>query len=138
VTDDALASFADSVADVIAANGERVDACFVAALGLVGNTEEGRRRLIEQLRKVAVNCRMRGRRDDHAAGTGVKMADQVRWFELLGTCRCGKAATGTWRGPRNESYGLACSKCGPIRVVKAEKERERETSMPSSAGRMTG
>jgi hypothetical protein len=30
------------------------------------------------------------------------MADQVRWFEFLGTCPCGKAATGTLRGPRNE------------------------------------
>lgn len=55
------------------------------------------------------------------------MDDQVRWFETLGTCRCGKPAVGTWRGPRNESYGFACGKCGPKRVAKAEKERERES-----------
>jgi hypothetical protein len=54
------------------------------------------------------------------------MADQVRWFEALGCCACGKAATGTLRGPRNESYGHVCFKCGDARVKRAERERERE------------
>lgn len=54
------------------------------------------------------------------------MADPVRWFEAFGTCACGKPATGTWRGPQNESYGMACRKCGDARVRKAEAERARE------------
>lgn len=54
------------------------------------------------------------------------MADQVRWFEALGTCACDKPATGTLRGPLNESYGIYCAKCAYKRLVKAERERERE------------
>lgn len=50
--------------------------------------------------------------------------DPVRWFETLGICSCGKAATGTWRGPGNESYGRACERCGHARVARAQKERE--------------
>jgi len=51
--------------------------------------------------------------------------DPVRWFEAIGRCVCGKLATGTLRGPRNESYGIACFKCGQARVEKAERERAR-------------
>lgn len=54
------------------------------------------------------------------------MTDQVRWFEALGKCGCGKQAVGAWRGPRNESYGIACLKCGNARVIRAEREREIE------------
>lgn len=53
-------------------------------------------------------------------------ADQVRWFEALGTCRCGKPATGVLRGPRNESYGPYCQRCADARLKKAQKEREAE------------
>ena len=53
------------------------------------------------------------------------MADQVRWFENLGTCRCGKPATGTLRGPMNESYGAYCARCAYARLKRAERERER-------------
>jgi hypothetical protein len=49
--------------------------------------------------------------------------DQVRWFDALGTCKCGKPATGVLRGPRNESYGPSCLKCAKARLAKAEKER---------------
>ena len=49
--------------------------------------------------------------------------DQVRWFDRLGRCVCGKPAIGTWRGPGNDSYGTACAKCGDARVKKAERER---------------
>ena len=56
-------------------------------------------------------------------------ADQVRWFENLGTCRCGKPATGTLRGPMNESYGKSCRKCAEARIKNAERERERERRM---------
>lgn len=53
-------------------------------------------------------------------------ADQVRWFEDLGRCVCGKPATGVLRGPRNESYGTHCRPCAEKRIKKAERERERE------------
>jgi hypothetical protein len=55
----------------------------------------------------------------------VKDVDEVRWFENLGTCRCGKPATGTLRGPRNESYGTSCEKCAIARIKKAERERAK-------------
>lgn len=61
------------------------------------------------------------------------MADQVRWFEALGQCACGKPATGTLRGPSNESYGIACSKCGEARVRRAERERARVDSTLSNS-----
>lgn len=51
--------------------------------------------------------------------------DQVRWFEQLGTCKCGKPATGTLRGPRNESYGHACNRCGNARVRAADLARDK-------------
>jgi hypothetical protein len=55
------------------------------------------------------------------------MSDQVRWFDPLGRCMgCGKAATGTLRGPRNESYGNTCARCGEARVRRAGRERARE------------
>jgi hypothetical protein len=60
------------------------------------------------------------------------MADQVRWFEPLGRCYCGNSATGTLRGPRNESYGHYCFKCGDARVRRAERERERERRKESA------
>lgn len=60
------------------------------------------------------------------------MADQVRWFDALGTCACGcgKPATGTLRGPRNDSYGNYTRKCAEKRIAKAEREREREAKQP--------
>ncbi len=54
------------------------------------------------------------------------MADQVRWFDQLGTCPCGKPAHGILVGPRNESYGAYCIKCAEKRLELAEKERELE------------
>lgn len=54
------------------------------------------------------------------------MVDQVRWYEALGTCKCGKPATGKLRGPMNESYGASCRKCAETRIKKAERERARE------------
>lgn len=54
------------------------------------------------------------------------MADDVRWFDALGTCRCGKPATGKLMGSRNESYGAYCGKCAEKRLKAAQKERERE------------
>lgn len=57
------------------------------------------------------------------------MSDQVRWFEALGQCPCGKPATGTLRGPRNESYGTWCRRCAEARIKRAERERAREEAM---------
>jgi len=54
--------------------------------------------------------------------------DQVQWFDPLGACfNCGKPATGTLRGPRNESYGHACLQCAERRLNVAWKAREAET-----------
>lgn len=49
--------------------------------------------------------------------------DQVRWFQSLGDCRCGKPATGTLMGPRNESYGVSCRPCAERRLKRAEQEQ---------------
>jgi hypothetical protein len=49
--------------------------------------------------------------------------DQVRWFEPLGQCECGKPATGTLRGVKNESYGYSCLKCANKRLKRAERDR---------------
>jgi hypothetical protein len=52
------------------------------------------------------------------------MVDPVRWFEALGSCpRCGKPATGTLQGPRNESCGVSCERCAERRIARAAKER---------------
>jgi hypothetical protein len=55
-------------------------------------------------------------------------ADDVRWFDALGECRCGcgKPGTGILRGSRNDSYGAYTSKCAEKRLTKARKEREAE------------
>jgi hypothetical protein len=50
--------------------------------------------------------------------------DQVRWFDALGACRCGKPATGKLMGPRNESYGTSCGMCASKRLARAMAERE--------------
>lgn len=56
------------------------------------------------------------------------MADQVRWFEGFGTCRCGcgKPANGILRGPANESYGYYAGRCAQKRINRAEQERAHE------------
>lgn len=51
--------------------------------------------------------------------------DPVRWFDSLGTCKCGKPAHGRLMGPRNESYGAACTKCAEARLKKASDAREK-------------
>lgn len=54
-----------------------------------------------------------------------RFSNEVRWFETLGTCPCGKPATGTLRGPRNDSYGRTCTKCGDKAVKDATAAREK-------------
>lgn len=51
--------------------------------------------------------------------------DPVRWFNALGTCRCGKPAHGRLMGPRNESYGPYCTACATKRLKKAEATRDK-------------
>ena len=54
-------------------------------------------------------------------------ADPVRWFDEFGNCTvCGKPATGTLRGIRNESFGRYCTKCAVTRLQRADKERTAE------------
>ena len=52
------------------------------------------------------------------------LPDPVRWFDSLGTCACGKPATGKLMGPRNESYGASCRPCADKRLKRARQERE--------------
>lgn len=49
--------------------------------------------------------------------------DQVRWFDALGTCGCGKPATGKLMGPLNVSYGPYCTRCAETRLKKAAAAR---------------
>jgi hypothetical protein len=51
------------------------------------------------------------------------MIDPVRWFDTLGSCACGKSATGRLMGPKNESYGISCQRCADRRIKKADLER---------------
>lgn len=53
------------------------------------------------------------------------MVDDVRWFDALGTCRCGKPATGKLMGSRNQSFGPYCKPCADKRLKATAKERER-------------
>ena len=57
--------------------------------------------------------------------------DPVRWFDALGACACGRPAHGTLRGPRNESFGIACTKCAERRVAKAVAARKRRADEAS-------
>lgn len=53
--------------------------------------------------------------------------DQARWFDALGVCDalgCKRPATGTVRGPRNDSYGHYCQRCADKRLAAARKARE--------------
>lgn len=50
--------------------------------------------------------------------------DQPHWFDALGSCRCGKPATGKLMGPRNESYGQSCGSCADKRLKRAKQERD--------------
>ena len=62
------------------------------------------------------------------------MADDVRWFDEIGRCGCGKPATGKLMGSRNESYGAYCASCASKRLAAAKKEREREKAAGTYEG----
>jgi len=50
--------------------------------------------------------------------------DDARWFERLGSCTCGKPATGKLMNSRNESLGRFCDKCAQKRLKEADRARE--------------
>ena len=68
-------------------------------------------------------------------GGGDRMSDQVRWFDPVGKCPCGKPGTGKLMGPRNESYGAYCGKCAERRLKKANDERVREALAAAKAAK---
>ena len=59
-------------------------------------------------------------------------SDPAQWFDNLGTCRCGKKATGILRGTRNESMGPYCQPCADKRIRKAQREREKAPPHPAA------
>jgi hypothetical protein len=54
----------------------------------------------------------------------MSLPDDVRWFDAVGTCRCGKDATGKLMGSRNQSFGAYCRKCAEKRLRAAQRERD--------------
>lgn len=53
--------------------------------------------------------------------------DDVRWFDKLPNCVCGKPAHGRLMGSRNDSHGPYCTKCAEARLKKAKASREKES-----------
>ncbi len=49
----------------------------------------------------------------------------ARWFDALGTCRCGKPATGKLMSDRNDSLGPYCRKCAEARINKEERDAKK-------------
>lgn len=46
----------------------------------------------------------------------------ARWFSSLGSCtKCGRAATGTLMGDRNQSLGAYCERCATATIKAADK-----------------
>ncbi len=51
----------------------------------------------------------------------------AQWFRALGGCvGCGKPATGTLMGRRNDERGPYCAKCAERAIKAAQKTREKE------------
>lgn len=48
---------------------------------------------------------------------------EIRWFQPVGTCQCGKPAHGWLMGPRNDKWGVACAPCSKKALAAAEKAR---------------
>lgn len=61
----------------------------------------------------------------YAGGVRDVMAE-VRWFDHLGTCQCGKPAIGILRGSRNEDRGKACMRCAERRLAESDRARHAE------------
>ena len=48
---------------------------------------------------------------------------ELRWFEDLPRCGCGRPSAGILRGSRNESYGHHCKRCAEKRLRASERAR---------------
>lgn len=51
--------------------------------------------------------------------------DPAQWWSALGTCRCGKPATGTVMSNRNAALERTCRVCGERRVKQAHRDRQQ-------------
>lgn len=47
----------------------------------------------------------------------------LRWFEAIPKCACGKLAQGKLMGQQNESYGWHCQRCADRRLRASAKAR---------------
>lgn len=48
---------------------------------------------------------------------------ELRWFDPLGKCQCGKPSTGILRGTGNDSYGPHCARCATKRLDESARVR---------------
>lgn len=48
---------------------------------------------------------------------------EIRWFEKLPKCKCGKTGTGILRGTQNQSFGHHCDRCAAKRLKGSEQAR---------------
>jgi hypothetical protein len=57
------------------------------------------------------------------------MYEDARWFEQLGTCRCGKPATGRLNNSRNETLCRCCNKCAAKFLKEADAARAKAAKL---------
>jgi hypothetical protein len=55
--------------------------------------------------------------------------DTARWFDWLGTCGCGRRATGTLRDHRNDNLGAYCQRCAERAIKRADRLAEVERAI---------
>lgn len=53
-----------------------------------------------------------------------RLPTTAQWFNDLGTCVCGKSATGWLMNIRNEKLGPYCTKCAKRSLKLSDKERQ--------------
>lgn len=59
---------------------------------------------------------------------------EAQWFRGLGSCRCGKPATGELMGTRNQSLGAFCRPCATRKIASAAKLRAQYRAIADRAG----
>lgn len=52
----------------------------------------------------------------------MKWPSDIRYFRKLGSCQCGKPATGWLMNSRNDQMAVACERCA-AKAVKAASEK---------------
>lgn len=52
---------------------------------------------------------------------------ELRWFEAVPKCTCGRLAEGKLMGAKNQSYGWHCRRCAGLRLKASEKARTGAT-----------